>query len=307
MDSKDVFANSKLTSEGTNTIDNEFSAADLKAMINDDKTVNIDGEGIHASADGFWIVSEGKGTVGDADNPIKSLNLLFKTNLDGVIEKVVTLPKELNAKQLKYGFEGVTMDDKGCVVVAFQRAWGDEAQVRIGFYDPSKDKWGFVFYPIDESTSGWVGLSDISYAGNNKFLILERDNQFDISAKIKKIYEIDVSNIGVFAATPTNTTKTLKKDLLPVLQENNVIYEKIEGLTIDDDGNVWINNDNDAVDDNSGENLLMTVPDLKVSLTVSTASPTTSPTDKKTSNSILHSHMLTSVLFVATVLVQFLN
>eukprot|EP00543_Licmophora_paradoxa_P016137 CAMPEP_0202468096 /NCGR_PEP_ID=MMETSP1360-20130828/74137_1 /ASSEMBLY_ACC=CAM_ASM_000848 /TAXON_ID=515479 /ORGANISM="Licmophora paradoxa, Strain CCMP2313" /LENGTH=59 /DNA_ID=CAMNT_0049092879 /DNA_START=6 /DNA_END=182 /DNA_ORIENTATION=+ len=44
----------------------DFSAADLAALINEDGSVNIDPEGIAISAaGGFWVVSEGSGTVGD--------------------------------------------------------------------------------------------------------------------------------------------------------------------------------------------------------------------------------------------------
>ena len=46
-----------VTEEG---IDNEFSASDIAAMINDDKTVNIDQEGIVAVSDGFWVATEGR-------------------------------------------------------------------------------------------------------------------------------------------------------------------------------------------------------------------------------------------------------
>lgn len=50
-----------------------------EAMINADKTVNVDLEGIAASASGgFWLVSEGSGTIGDASRPINSLNFRFK-------------------------------------------------------------------------------------------------------------------------------------------------------------------------------------------------------------------------------------
>ena len=52
--------------------------------------------------------------------------------------------------------------------------------------------------------------------------------------------------------------KTLVRDLLPDLMSyKGQVVEKVEGMTVDSKGNLWINNDNDGVDDNSGEQLLL--------------------------------------------------
>jgi hypothetical protein len=135
-------------------------------MINDDGTVNIDPEGIAiASEGGFWIASEGAGTIGQTESrPIELLNFLFKTDSQGVIEEAITLPEHINAMQLRFGFEGVS-EYNSKVYVAFQRAWGDEQHPRIGIYDRITMQWSFVFYPLDQQASqngGWVGLSDIA-------------------------------------------------------------------------------------------------------------------------------------------------
>jgi hypothetical protein len=50
----------------------EAAGANATSMINDDMTVNIDPEGISAIDGGFWVVSEGAGTVGDEENPVVS-------------------------------------------------------------------------------------------------------------------------------------------------------------------------------------------------------------------------------------------
>mmetsp|Transcript_26518 Transcript_26518/g.53229 ORF Transcript_26518/g.53229 Transcript_26518/m.53229 type:complete len:125 (+) Transcript_26518:163-537(+) len=93
-------------------------------MVNDDKTVNIDQEGIVAVSDGFWIATEGSGTIDDPKRPIKTLSLLFKTDKDGVIEQVVTLPDEVNDIQLRFGFEGVTANDNEDVSLLPSRELG---------------------------------------------------------------------------------------------------------------------------------------------------------------------------------------
>lgn len=47
-----------------------FDEADLALLINDDNSVNLDPEGIAKASDGgFWVASEGSGTVGGIDRP----------------------------------------------------------------------------------------------------------------------------------------------------------------------------------------------------------------------------------------------
>lgn len=238
-----------------------FDSLDRAALFNEDATVNLDLEGIAATKDGFWLVSEGSGTVGDESRPINSLNLLIKTNKKAEITEVITLPEALNSNQLRFGFEGVAVD-KNKIVVAFQRAWNGEDHPRLGIYDTSNKEWQFVFYPLDAAQSnagGWVGLSDISALGNDRYLVLERDNQAGPDAATKRLYKIDLNQTddeGVLA-------KQLVKDLMPMLSSQaSPVPEKLEGLAITKDGRVIINNDNDGVDDNSGENILLIIKDV---------------------------------------------
>ena len=115
-------------------------------------------------------------------------------------------------------------------------------------------------YP-ESPNGGWVGLSDITFVGDGKFLVLERDNQFGPDARIKRIYEFSTS---AWAEFPTTTVmKTLVKDLVPdLLAPGGLLYEKIEGMALMDDGNVYVCNDNDGVDDNSGETQLLNVGNI---------------------------------------------
>lgn len=232
---------------------------DLAKQVNDDKTVNLDPEGIAVAADGgFWIVSEGSGTVGDTKKPFNYPNLLLKTDSHGEIQQVITLPQSMNDVQLRFGFEGVA-EYNGLVYVALQRAWNKEANPRIGIYNPADTTWQFVYYPLEEKASpagGWVGLSDMTAIGNGQFWVLERDNQGGPDAAIKSIYQIDLSDVK-----PGQTIeKTLVRDLLPDLkQANGLVAEKVEGLALTTDGKVYIVNDNDGVDDNSGETQLIHV------------------------------------------------
>lgn len=173
-----------------------FDEADLAALLNDDGTVNLDLEGIAvASAGGFWLVSEGAGTVGDPDEPVNSRNLLLRTTAEGVVERVVTLPEEVDAMQSRFGFEGVA-ESEGRVYVAFQRAWGEESEPRLGIYDPESETWQFAAYPLDATISqngGWMGLSELTALGDGRFMVVERDNQAGPDAAVKRLYTFEMA------------------------------------------------------------------------------------------------------------------
>jgi len=239
-----------------------FDEADLDALINDDNTVNIDPEGIAvASAGGYWIASEGDGTVGDPDRPVNSLNFIFKVDAAGVIESVVTLPDALNDVQFRFGFEGIAESD-GAAYVAFQRVWPGDTEARIGVYDVATATWTFLFYPLEAPTSqngGWVGLSDITALGSGRFLVVERDNQAGPDAAIKRLYTFDTTGL----ADGASVTKVLVRDLMPdLMAPGGLVPEKIEGSAVTANGDVYIINDNDGVDDNSGETQLINLGDI---------------------------------------------
>ncbi len=254
-------------------------AAIDSAMVNDDGTVNLDQEGIAVREDGgFWIASEGAGTVGDASRPFETFNLLLKVSGKGVIEQVVKLPDAVNARQVRFGFEGVTSVGYGAdetVYVAFQRKWaGDPTdRVRIGQYKPASGEWHFFFYPLDTPTSpngGWVGLSEIVALGKDKFAVIERDNQGGTDATIKRIYKF--STVGLTPGVEPGpdaapdfpvVEKKLVKDLMPILQSTGgMVLEKIEGLAVTRNGTAYIVNDNDGVDDSNGETQLLKLKKL---------------------------------------------
>lgn len=94
------------------TLESEFRIMDSNGLlaaveasvplVNDDMTVNVDLEGIARSEQGgFWLVSEGRGTVGDESRPVEFPNLLLKVDDTGVITQVVMLPEEVNAIQVR--------------------------------------------------------------------------------------------------------------------------------------------------------------------------------------------------------------
>jgi hypothetical protein len=279
-DTNDVLitALNQLKSELPGTDD--FIPADL---VNPDKSVNLDPEGIVACpSGGFWIDSEGFGNlvagVSDpANRPFQSPNMLIRTSANGLIEKVVFLPLELTRNQLRFGFEGVTVREEGnfeVPYVTFQREWtaaGDPAGfVRIGRYDCQNDEWTFALYPLDTPTSpngGWVGNSELTWLGDSLFLVIERDNQGGPDAAIKRVYEFSIDGVNFLpdSATPNFPilSKSLVRDLIAdgdYAATGGLALEKLEGLAVLVDGTVIVVNDNDGVDDNSGETQLFRFP-----------------------------------------------
>ncbi|MFC3116515.1 esterase-like activity of phytase family protein [Cellvibrio fontiphilus] len=249
MDTNNVFANS-----GVNAHLPSVTNAELAAMINADKSVNIDPEGLAKAADGgFWIASEGSGAAASA----ASMNLIFKTDARGVIESVIHLPAAVNNLQINNGYEGIA-EYNNSLYVAFQRAWAGETNPRIGIYDLAAQSWKFVYYPLDAYSSqyagGWVGLSEITSIGNGEFMVLERDNRGGLDAAIKRLYKINLQTVS----DGDLITKTLIKDIKPALASTKgTLIEKVEGVAVTLNGEVYIVTDNDGVNDHSGETQLM--------------------------------------------------
>ena len=84
---------------------------------------------------------------------------------------------------------------------------------------------------------------------------------------MKRVYTIDPASVTfVPTGQPIPTlTKTLESDLLAdgVFDAlAGFVFEKLEGLAVLPNGDAIINNDNDGVDDNSGETRNIVVPGL---------------------------------------------
>jgi len=245
---------------------NDLLSAINLDFINDNGTVNIDQEGIAiGKSGGFWVASEGKD-----EKP----NLILGVKGEGEIEQVIQLPASVNERQLKYGFEGVASTgtaENEVLYVAFQREWtGDtEGYVRIARYDVASEEWGFYYYPLDTIESengGWVGLSEITALDDETFRVIERDNQANVDAAIKRIYQFSLADLTPVADSETPNfpiiEKTLVRDLMVDLAATKgLTLEKIEGMAITADGDLYIINDNDGIDDSNGETQLLKVED----------------------------------------------
>lgn len=210
---------------------------------------NFDLEGIATRPGGsWWVVSEGAGNAGQAT---ATKNLLMQINPDGSIARTVELPAAVNVWQVQFGFEGVTTSSDGSqVYVAFQREWGDDParRVKIGRFTPATGEWRFYHYPIEAAAptpGAWVGLSEITRIDDTTFAILERDNQANAAARIKRLYVVSIAGVTPAAVgeTPPLLTKTLLRDLW---FEDGFVLEKAEGVLRLPNGNFIVINDNDG-------------------------------------------------------------
>lgn len=213
----------------------------------------LDLEGIAVANDGFWLASEG--------NPEKGLkNLLIRVDARGAIQEEVAVPADLEKGAKNFGFEGVTVTGSGAdeiVWLAVQREWADDGKnaVKLLAYKPSDKSWSAVRYPLDSTEAGWIGLSEITAAGD-RVIIIERDNQIAEKAKMKKLYAVSMADMKprALGGELPLVQKTLVRDLLPDLKAaKGYVLDKVEGFAIDAAGDAYIVTDNDGVDDSSGE------------------------------------------------------
>lgn len=215
----------------------------MAAQKLDMEGIALDGKG------GFYIASEGRP---DRLTP----HAIYHVNGKGEIKQEIAFPDELLAVQKRFGSEGITKigDD---LWITIQREWQDDPKgaVKLVNYNLSTKLWGAVQYPLDGKDKGWVGLSDITIFGDYVY-ILERDNQIGAAAVTKKIYKVLLSELKAakLGRPLPFVKKELVVDLLPIMKSyGGYVLDKVEGLAIDKEGQMFIVTDNDGVDDSNGE------------------------------------------------------
>ncbi|WP_071673152.1 esterase-like activity of phytase family protein [Nioella nitratireducens] len=222
------------------------------AQLLDMEGITLDGEG------GFWIASEGR-----TDRLVP--HALYHVGADGEIEDYVTLPAELQAVERRFGFEGITMVGD-TLWMAVQREWADDPahQAKLVSYNTLTRDWGAVRYELTTPDYGWVGLSEIEAHGDYVYLI-ERDNQLGELARTKLVTRVAIADLqpaplgGDLPVVPHE----MVVDLMPYMASTGgFVVDKVEGLTIMEDGTMWIVTDNDGVDDSSGETMFFSIPPM---------------------------------------------
>ncbi|MDU0338324.1 esterase-like activity of phytase family protein [Bosea rubneri] len=228
-------------------------------LSNEGKPAAYDIEGIATRpAGGFWLASEGNPE--HKEKPTK--NILLRVSAKGQIEEEIFLPAELEAQASRFGLEGVAVTGTGAdetVWLAVQREWKDDpkGKTKILRYKPADKSWGVLHYPLSAPAAGaWMGLSELTYLGDETFAVIERDNQFGAKA-VKTLATFSVKGLKpapLGAADIPTVEKKLLRDLTPELMKlGGYGLDKVEGMTLDKEGNLFVVTDNDGVDDSSGE------------------------------------------------------
>jgi hypothetical protein len=226
---------------------------------NGDPAQKIDIEGLVGDGEGgFWLANEG-----DAAKLVP--HALLHVNDKGEIKQEIGFPVELLAGQTRFGLEGITTVGEGddlMLVMAVQREWGDDpkGQTKLLAYKPKDKEWSAVRYPLEGTESGWMGLSEIT-AHDGKLYVIERDNLIGADAKVKRVYSValDAFKPAKLGGDLPLVEKMLVRDLVADLKgaTNGYVVDKVEGFTIDKNGDAFVVTDNDGVDDSSGETLFI--------------------------------------------------
>jgi hypothetical protein len=232
-----------------------------KVIVNRDGAAaqKLDLEGIAADGQGgFWLANEG-------DAAKLTPHAVLHVDAKGAIKQEIPFPAALLAGEQRFGLEGITTiggGDELTLVMAVQREWKDDpkGQVKLLAYKPKAKEWSAVRYPLEKAEKGWVGLSEITAHGG-KLYVLERDNQLGELAKVKRVYAVSLDAFKPVALDkePPVVEKTLVRDLIGDLKSatNGYVVDKVEGFTIDRNGEAYAVTDNDGVDDSSGETLFL--------------------------------------------------
>lgn len=147
-----------------------------------------------------------------------------------------------------------------------QREWADDAAnvVKIARYDVANGQWTFVNYEKAEPATGWVGLSEITLLPDGTFAIIERDNLLGTAAVTKKVYGVDLADAEFrpYGEPLETVDKALLADMLDELRANSVwTPDKLEGLAVTADGDMFIVTDNDGLDDALGQTVFLDLGD----------------------------------------------
>lgn len=237
----------------------------LVVTRNGDAAQKLDIEGLASDGEGgFWLANEG-----DAAKLVP--HALIHVNDKGAITQEIGFPVELLAGQTRFGLEGITTVGEGddlTLVMAVQREWGDDpkGQTKLLAYKPKDKEWSAVRYPLETAETGWIGLSEIT-THDGKLYVIERDNQIGDQAKVKRIYSVtlDAFKPAKLGGDLPVVDKTLVRDLMADLKgaTNGYVVDKVEGFTIDKNGDAYVVTDNDGVDDSSGETLFLRLGNMK--------------------------------------------
>ena len=245
------------------TVDATGAPARITSAIDvtlDGKPTEFDVEGLYAEpcGKGFWLGVEGNGKDGEE----RTDNHLVHTDAIGSVLNTIPLPAEVNEHLGKWGIEGITGDPEGKkLYVALQRDKDKTKPTRILEYDIASGEFRTFMYELENTDvkGDWLGLSEITFVSSDeqgvRLGLIERDKGTGPDAKVKHITEVTIAKDAQDGDT---LSKKLVYDVLPDLQATHGwTQEKLEGMTIDAAGDVFVVTDNDGLDDINGETVFL--------------------------------------------------
>ncbi|NBC49495.1 MAG: DUF4214 domain-containing protein [Gammaproteobacteria bacterium] len=208
---------------------------------------------------GFWAVS---GI--DSFEPTRLLEIAQ----DGSVLQEILLEASIRLAAEQVGFAGVAVTGGGsaeAVFVALRHELDIESYpplepeppleteppplepdprgyARIARYIPSSQEWSYFFYPLDNSAE----ISELALldAQHGTLAVLERDDESGPRSRIKRVYQISVSDIseqqGLELEHPV-LEKQLLYDLAPELSvRSGSASEQVDGLAYGVDGDAYL-------------------------------------------------------------------
>jgi len=242
-------------------------------------SASLDLEGIAVGPDGsFWLGSEGTAST----RP----NLVLKVDAStGSVLAEFELPGTLVDARRSNGIEGIAVTGAvgaETIYVAIQRAWPaegdlDEINTKIGRLDVATGEWTFVHYPLEPEGAGdWIGLSEITLLPDGSFAVIERDKGWGpttgFNAELKALYRVELAGAdfrpyvqgapnGGLVSAPVS--KTLLRNVLSDIAGHSIwTAEKLEGMAVTTDGQVYVVTDNDGVDGATGGTVFLNLGPL---------------------------------------------
>jgi hypothetical protein len=233
---------------------------------------------------GWWIASEGDAST--SPNLLvqvdRSGQVLREIQLPASIDPAADPPlpgsapgPATGATIRSNGFEGVAVSQDGrFLLAAVQREFANggaefpsgDKFTRIAVYDLQQldtdeetsawcsdsrcgGDWDFYFYTMDSNDpDNWAGLSEIISIGPSEYVVIERDGQIGAASQLKRIYAFSLAGLlpdsdGMPAGAEDDTVdKVLVLDVL----DEFFPYEKVEGLVLTPNGDLWVALDNDG-------------------------------------------------------------
>ena len=227
---------------------------------NPKRSLRLDPEGIRVTPRGTFLIADEYGpTIREFDSKGICLRELptpsrYRINTPGATPAEELPPHNVSGRQSNRGWEGMALSDDGQRVYAIaqspliQDGGLDEQNVRVGTnirlweHDLTTGRSREFLYPLDDKS---LGCSDLEWISPNRLLVIERDGLPGDAAKIKLLYEIDLTQATDIAAIERLPRKRIPDGVRPVAKKrfldllapkhnlaSNEFPEKIEGIAL---------------------------------------------------------------------------